>query len=187
MRSAPYIHHSPEQLLRKRYVSAQQPGRALTPDEISHVVRLRMEVLDTLNEWINQGGGAQDAIDDGALYEAILTFLTQPTERKLSESSPESESGASQATKALEASRTALLACFRSQTLRPVPRTPPTPEPTNDGVAMQSYSSELPDIDQVDAEELVANLNAMASATFRNVTQEVSDWTLYYFSGHWLT
>ncbi|KAM5530203.1 hypothetical protein V8D89_016139 [Ganoderma adspersum] len=160
------------ELLRKRYVGAQQPGRALTPEEISHVVRLRLEVLDTLNEWINQGGGAQDALDDGALYEAILAFLIQPTEWRLSESAPESEASTSQATKALEASRTTLLASFRSQTLRPIPRTPATVELTNDNVAIQSYTSELPDIDQVDPEELVNNLNAMASATFRNVTQE---------------
>ncbi|PIL33764.1 transporter [Ganoderma sinense ZZ0214-1] len=160
------------ELLRKRYVGAQQPGRALTPDEISHVLRLRLEVLDTLNEWINLGGGAQDALDDGALYEAILAFLTQPTEWRLSGPAPEAEASASQAAKALEASRTALLTCFRSQTLRPVPRTPAIPEPTNDGASIQSYTSELPDLDQVGAEELVNNLNAMASATFRNVTQE---------------
>ena len=150
-------------------------------------MRLRLEVLDTLNEWINQGGGAQDALDDGALYEAILAFLTQPAERKLLESAPESGSSAGQATRALEASRTALLASFRSQTLRPIPRAPPTPELTNDGVAIQSYSSELPDIDQVAAEELVNNLNAMASATFRNVAQEVSGGILYCFSAHELT
>ena len=147
-------------------------------------MRLRLEVLDTLNEWINQGGGAQDALDDGALYEAILAFLIQPTEWRLSESAPESEASISQATKALEASRTALLASFRSQTLRPIPRTPATAEPTNDNVAVQSYASELPDIDQVDAEELSNNLNAMASATFRNVTQEVSDETLFCSSVH---
>lgn len=147
-------------------------------------MRLRLEVLDTLNEWINQGGGAQDALDDGALYEAILAFLIQPTEWRLSESAPESEASISQATKALEASRTALLASFRSQTLRPIPRTPATAELTNDNVAIQSYASELPDIDQVDAEELVNNLNAMASATFRNVTQEVSDETLFCSSVH---
>ncbi|KAI1790396.1 hypothetical protein LXA43DRAFT_891223 [Ganoderma leucocontextum] len=160
------------ELLRKRYVGAQQPGRTLTPDEISHVVRLRLEVLDTLNQWINQGGGAQDALDDGALYEAILTFLTQPTEQRLLKSAPEPESGASQAMTALEASRTALLASFRSQTLRPVPRTTTAPEQTDDNVPIQSYSTELPDIDHVDPEELVTNLNAMTSATFRNVTQE---------------
>lgn len=150
-------------------------------------MRLRLEVLDTLNEWINQGGGAQDALDDGALYEAILAFLIQPTEWRLSESVPESEASTSQATKALEASRTALLACFRSQTLRPIPRTPAIAEPTNDNVAIQSYASELPDIDQVNAEELVNNLNAMASATFRNVTQEVSYETLFCSSVHRLT
>ncbi|TBU46639.1 hypothetical protein BD309DRAFT_888031 [Dichomitus squalens] len=159
------------ELLRKRYVGVQQAGRALTLDESPHVVRLRLEVLDTLSEWITQGGGAQDALDDGALYEALLSFLTQPAEQKLSESASQSEA-ACQALRALETSRTALLVSFRSQTLRPTPRASAAPDQPNDGVAAQSYSSELPDIDQLDAEELVNNLNAMASATFRNVTQE---------------
>ena len=153
----------------------------MTPDEISHVVRLRLEVLDTLSEWITQGGGAQDVLDDGALYEALLSFLNQPSEQKLLQSASQSED-AIQAVKALETSRTALLVSFRSQTLRPIPRASTASDQTKDEVATQSYSSDLPDIDQLDAEELVNVLNAMASATFRNVTQEVSSLNAVYVS-----
>ena len=175
------------QLLRKRYAGAHQPGRELTPDEISHVVRLRLEVFDTLSEWILQGGGAQDALDDGGLYEAFLSFLTQPTEQKLLEVGSNPESDAGQSLRQLDQSRKSLLATFRSQTMRPSPRSLPAPDAANDGMASASYSSELPDIDQLDPEELVNNLNLMASATFRNVTQEVRAQTFSHLSRQQLT
>ncbi|KAI0700969.1 hypothetical protein C8T65DRAFT_656956 [Cerioporus squamosus] len=160
------------ELLRKRYVGAHQPGSTLTPEEISHVVRLRLEVLETLGEWITQGGGAQDALDDAALYEALLRFLTQPTEQKLLETISEPESDAGQALRALEVTRKTLLMSFRSQTMRPIPRPASAPEPVNDALSAGNYSIELPDFDHLDPEELVNNLNSMASATFRNMTQE---------------
>ncbi|TFK85784.1 hypothetical protein K466DRAFT_664258 [Polyporus arcularius HHB13444] len=160
------------QLLRKRYVGAHQPGHSLTPDEVSHVVRLRLEVLETLGEWITQGGGAQDALDDATLYEALLAFLTQPTEQKLLESIPDQESDAGQALRALEVTRKTLLVSFRSQTMRPIPRSASAPEPVNDTLSAGNHTIELPDIDHLDPEELVNTLNSMASATFRNMTQE---------------
>ena len=136
-------------------------------------MRLRLEVFDTLNEWISQGGGAQDALDDGALYEAFMTFLTQPTERKLLEFVSDSDSEVTQALRQLDLARKSVLASFRSQTMRPTPRNQSAPETGADGMMAGSYSSELPDFDQLDPEELVNNLNLMASATFHNVTQEV--------------
>lgn len=136
-------------------------------------MRLRLEVLEALGEWITQGGGAQDALDDAALYEAFLTFLTQPTEQKLLESISEPESEAGQALRALEVTRKTLLMSFRSQTMRPIPRSAPAPEPATDALSAGNYAIELPDIDQFDPEELVNSLNSMASATFRNMTQEV--------------
>ena len=126
-----------------------------------------------MNEWITQGGGAQDALDDAALYDVFVSFLTQPTDQKLLEVAPDAASEAAQALRQLELSRKSLLATFRSQTMRPLPRSPPAPDAVNDGMVAASYSSELPDVDQLDPEELVNTLNLMASATFRNVTQEV--------------
>ncbi|KAH9935113.1 uncharacterized protein BXZ73DRAFT_89498 [Epithele typhae] len=147
------------ELMRKRYIGAYQPGRALTGDEVSHIVRLRLEVLDTMSEWITQGGGAQDSLDDGALYESFITFFSQPTEQKMLESVSEPESDASQALRTLEINAAG-------------PEKHAYTESANDGMAAGNYSSELPDIDQLEPEELVNNLNLMASATFRNVTQE---------------
>ncbi|EIW54075.1 uncharacterized protein TRAVEDRAFT_132023 [Trametes versicolor FP-101664 SS1] len=161
------------ELLRKRYVGAHQAGRPLTSDEISHTVRLRMEVLEIMGEWVAQGGGAQDALDDAGLYDAFLAFLTQPTEHKpLESAASDADSEVCQALKALDLARKTLHMSFLSQTLRPIPRTPAAPESTPDGLGAISYGSDLPDIDQLDAEELVNNLNSMASATLRNVTQE---------------
>ncbi|KAI0352013.1 hypothetical protein OH77DRAFT_829733 [Trametes cingulata] len=160
------------ELLKKRYVGAHQAGRTLTSDEVSRVVRLRLEVLETMSEWVIHGGGAQDALDDTGLYEAFLTFLTQPTEQKLLESASDPESDVSQALRALDLARKTLHMSFLSQTMRPIPRTAGSPEHATDGLGSISYGSDLPDIDQLDPEELVNNLNSMASATLRNVTQE---------------
>ncbi|KAI0669428.1 hypothetical protein C8Q78DRAFT_977573 [Trametes maxima] len=160
------------ELLRKRYVGAHQAGRSLTSDEIAHVVRLRLEVLETMSEWVTHGGGAQDALDDSGLYDALLTFLTQPTEQKLLESAPGPESDVSQALKALDLSRKTLHMSFLSQTMRPILRTAGAPDNASEEMGAVSYGADLPDIDQLDPEELVNNLNSMTSATLRNVTQE---------------
>ncbi|KAI0629663.1 hypothetical protein C8Q77DRAFT_1141583 [Trametes polyzona] len=161
------------ELLKKRYIGAHSAGRTLTPDEISHAVRLRLEVLETMGEWISQGGGAQDALDDAGLYDAFLAFLSQPTEQKLLESAgPEAESDVSQTLKALELARKTLHMSFLSQTMRPIPRTAGVSDSSTDEMGAVSYGTDLPDIDQLDPEELVNNLNSMASATLRNVTQE---------------
>ncbi|KAI0366782.1 hypothetical protein BV20DRAFT_971516 [Pilatotrama ljubarskyi] len=160
------------ELLKKRYVGAHQAGRTLTSEEISRIVRLRLEVLETMSEWVTHGGGAQDALDDTGLYEAFLTFLTQPTEQKLLESASDPESDVSQALRALDLARKTLHMSFLSQTMRPIPRNAGTSDNATDGLGSISYGSDLPDIDQLDPEELVNNLNSMTSATLRNVTQE---------------
>ncbi|KAH9851116.1 hypothetical protein C2E23DRAFT_886858 [Lenzites betulinus] len=161
------------ELLKKRYSGAHEAGRPLTSDEVSHIIRLRLEVLETMGEWLSTGGGAQDALDDVGLYEAFLAFLTQPTEQKLLQSAaPDAESDVSQALKALDLARKTLHMSFLSQTMRPIPRTAGAPDGMTEGLGTISYGTDLPDIDQLDPEELVNNLNSMASATLRNVTQE---------------
>lgn len=126
-----------------------------------------------MSEWLNQGGGAQDALDDPLLHESFLTFLTLPTEQKLLESVSAVDSSESQALKVLDDTRKTLHMTFLSQTMRPSPRATSPPESNLSGPGLRSYGSELPVIDEVDAEELVNNLNSMASAAFRNVNQEV--------------
>ena len=44
-------------------------------------MRLRLSVLEALGERLTVGGGAQDALDDAALYDAFLFFLTELTEQ----------------------------------------------------------------------------------------------------------
>ncbi|OBZ69986.1 hypothetical protein A0H81_10131 [Grifola frondosa] len=160
------------EFLRKRYVGAHLKGQSLTPEDIPRIVHTRSEVLETMSEWIMQGGGAQDILDDAMLFESFQTFLTLPTEQELLESIRDKDANVLQTLKALDDVRKNLHMSFVSQTMRPSPRPSSTPDAAVDGHGMRSRSSELPDIDQLDAEELVANLNAMASSAFRNVTQE---------------
>jgi hypothetical protein len=64
-----------------------------------------------------------------------------------------------------------LTTLFTSQTLRPsIPATPPQKKKTSSGVLV---FADMPDLDRMSPEDLVNDLNAMASAAFRNITEDV--------------
>lgn len=132
------------------------------------MLRVRSEVLEALYEWFVRGGGAQDALDDAQLYSSLETFLGHHTDHNLAH---EDNPAVRQATVVLEQIRQNLQRCFLSKTKRP---TQPLSDNLTSGGASRSFGSEPPDIDRLDAEELVNNLDSMASAAFQNVTQEVS-------------
>ncbi|KAH9922575.1 hypothetical protein B0H21DRAFT_826955 [Amylocystis lapponica] len=154
------------EFLRKRYLGVQlsQPPSAA---EVAHVVRIRSEVLETMNEWVIRGGGAQDALDDVQLYKSFESFLSHPTEHSLPQGD---KPNVRQAAALLDQIRHNLHRSFLCKSMRPYVQ--PVSESSPGTLGSRSFGSEPPDIDQIDAEELVNNLDAMASAAFRNVTQE---------------
>ena len=120
-----------------------------------------------MNEWVNRGGGAQDILDDAQLHTSFLSFLDSRAEHEL----PEVAEEARQQVSVLDQLRNTLRMTFFSQTLRPA-RT----DTLSDGAGVagnHNFGSDIPNIDELDAEQLVDNLDALASAALRNVSQEV--------------
>ncbi|KZT72385.1 hypothetical protein DAEQUDRAFT_664500 [Daedalea quercina L-15889] len=154
------------EFLRKRYNSARLLQTS-SPGEVNVVVRKRSEVLETLNEWVNRGGGAQDILDDGQLHTSFLSFLNSRAEHEL----PQPTEETCQQVSVLDQLRKTLHMSFLSQTLRPTCSDTLSDSATG-AIESLNFGSEIPNIDELDAEQLVDNLDAMTSAALRNVNQE---------------
>ena len=121
-----------------------------------------------MNEWVNRGGGAQDILDDAQLHTSFLSFLDSRAEHEL----PEATEEARQQIAVLDQLRNTLRMTFFTQTLRPA-RTDTLSDGASVVTGNHNFGSDVPNIDELDAEQLVDNLDAMASAALRNVSQEV--------------
>lgn len=162
-------------------MSTVSHNRTLPSEEAEQVLRARQAVVRTIAEWIHTGGGAQDALDDPELYAAIHAFLSGPTEQDFTltpstESLAESEES-HEAVKALartcDTERKTLLESFTAQTMRPTARQVPVRGVSNVTI-MHNFGTRVPNLEEMSAMDLVNNLDAMASAAFRSVNQEVS-------------
>jgi GTPase-activating protein BEM2 len=158
------------QLLRKRYINAHPNGQPPSTGEPPQVTRQRVEVLETIKEWLTRGGGCQDALDDSQLYDAISMFLKKSPQNPAVDDT-------SEAWVALNEARDALVALLYSSTMRPTPMwqsagASVTLTPAR-GTGERSFGKDPPDVDLVDAELLVGNLDAIAGAVFGGVSEEV--------------
>lgn len=149
------------------------------PEEIATVVRTRTEVLETMKRWILEGGGAQDALDDPQLHSSFISFLRHPTDHEPPDAVA-SDQNVQNGFRTINDSRTEVYASFTAQTMRPTVRA--VPDQVTESSTSASYNPDPPDIDHIEPEELVGNLDAMAAATFRNVTQEVRNVALPNFN-----
>ncbi|PCH35674.1 hypothetical protein WOLCODRAFT_28060 [Wolfiporia cocos MD-104 SS10] len=156
--------------LRKRFTNARITSSS-SSSEINQVVRKRSEVLETMNEWINRGGGAQDALDDTQLYKAFESFFAQSAEHDILQHISEDDVNAHQALAILDQIKKTLQLSFITQTRRPS-RSPSLPYSSSDAIGVRSFGSDPPDIDKLEAEDLVNNVNSMASAALRNVNKD---------------
>ena len=160
------------QLLRKRYVSASNVNLT-SPASLVHVARVRGEVIDVLNEWLRNGGGSQDLLDDSALYLAVKSFLENPSDHVMPESQYKGDAEVIESWEGLKGRMSSFSTLFTSQTLRPsIPKTPAQKHKTSSsGVVI---FADLPDFDRMTPDQLVNDLNVMASAAYRNITEDVS-------------
>lgn len=119
------------------------------------------------------GGGSQDLLDDNALYLAIRSFLESSADHTMPESQYKGDAEVTESWAGLKSRISNLTTLFTSQTLRPsIPATPPQDKrKTSSGILV---FADLPDLDRMTPEHLVNVLNAMASAAFRNITEDVS-------------
>lgn len=118
-------------------------------------------------------------LDDVQLFNAIRSFLDNPTDHSVHGTINFQAPAVQQAWNSLQHVRSSLFRSFVAQTMRPPPTRsgPPGPpsSPSVNGTRMRNLSSrEPPDIDRIDVEDFVDNLDSMASAAFSNVTEEVS-------------
>lgn len=148
------------------------PSGSSSEEDYLKVIHTRLAVIRVLGEWVHIGGGAQDALDDLELHSAITTFLSQQEEH----AHPPQETDPEvliKLRKDLETGRLSLLETFSAQTMRPQ-----TKHISVRGSVSTSqnfnFGTRPPRLDELTPEELVNNLDAMASAAFRNVVQEVS-------------
>ncbi|KAI0036125.1 hypothetical protein K488DRAFT_41770 [Vararia minispora EC-137] len=158
------------ELLRKRHVSAV-PATPLADDLVT-IANKRTEILEVLRAWL-QNGGAQDALNDGALFAAFNAFVRPgPDHAPPQPSSPDmSKQPVSEAWAALAACRAALERAFREQTRRPADRTVCVVD-----VDVEQTEDEgpvdVPSLDNISPKELVDRIDAMALAAMRNVSEE---------------
>lgn len=156
-------------------MAAQIKSQSLAPGELASVIRARSEVLETISRWIHDGGGAQDALDDPQLHSAMLSFFRHPTDHAAPVVAAADLSSVQHGFSLVNENLKAVFASFSAQTMRPIVRTISVYEAAADGSSAASNAGpEPPDIDQLSPEALVNNLDSMAAAAFRNVTQEVS-------------
>ena len=122
---------------------------------------------------MRSGGGSQDILDDSALYLAIKSFLESPPDHAMPESQHGGDAEVIKSWASLKDRINTLSNLFPSQTLRPsIPKAPALDHKTSpSGVVI---FADLPDPDRMTPEELVNELNNMAAAAIRNITEEVS-------------
>ncbi|KAK0471613.1 rho GTPase activating protein 22 [Armillaria novae-zelandiae] len=164
------------ELLRKMYIKAQPRSSPPRLSEYLSKANVRAEVLETMLEWVTGGGGAQDILDDPQLLQSLQSFLKSPDDHVFRVPADlEREPSLKQSMSSLREMRQSLRRNFRSQSMRPSSRTSSSSAiiPSPNIVRLRNMSArESPDIDRVNAEELVEILDGMACATFSNVTEE---------------
>jgi hypothetical protein len=160
------------QLLRKIYISPP-PGSSATPTDLYHLAKKRTEVLVTIKEWLTIGGGAQDALDDPQLFNAIQAFFESSSEPAMVSEFPPVQ----HAFETFSEAKRSLQSVFALQMKRPtIPHglQAQRGQRVKKSTRAKNVITRLPpDLDCMDPEEFVDNLDGMASAAFSNVTEEV--------------
>lgn len=135
-------------------------GAKTEEDELLPLIRTRLAVLSVLREWIRDGGGAQDVLDDAQLHDVLKSFVFSGVDHHLP-SPPEAEEDDVQAGQdKLVSSLEGFKRTFEAQIRRPTMRH----ESSRTSLQGTNLGRDLPDIDSLTSEELVVHLDAMAAA-----------------------
>lgn len=126
-----------------------------------------------IKDWVTSGGGAQDCLDNIQLFEAVQSFLESPLDRSSFDPLGTEENDVSQTWDALDSARQMTFTAFKAHTRRPPSVFLANARPLNPSTRARSFGNQPPDLDEISAEELVENLNAMGCAAFSNISEEV--------------
>ncbi|KAF8589464.1 hypothetical protein K439DRAFT_1383314 [Ramaria rubella] len=130
--------------------------------------KIRLEIFSVLHDWIDRGCGAQDALGDPELFDAMNRFLMISATANIPDGINVDDSSA---WAELESARYNTQLLFRNQTRRP--RLFKSFRQDSMTVSSErSFGSEPPSIDGIDPEAFVDNMNALTVAAMRSVTQE---------------
>ncbi|KDQ28454.1 hypothetical protein PLEOSDRAFT_1077284 [Pleurotus ostreatus PC15] len=156
------------ELLRKLYISFQPQTHEAKDYFVP--MRKRSEVIQTLSEWITNGGGAQDILDDPQLFNSMKSFLESEIDHAMNGITECDDVDVVNSWSILLEERTSLGRAFHLQSMRPKAL---SPQPRGSAARMRNISSrDAPNLDQVTAEELVEDIDGMAFAAFSTVTDE---------------
>lgn len=173
------------------YITAQPSGSSPSVTDYLDVLASRTRVLELISDWLTAGGGAQDVLDDPQLYTALRNFLNTTADHVLFKTENFEEPDVAAAWVGLIDTKAALHGVFDAQTQRPTIQKSQQVGSARRGSASTVAGAlgatgatggrargasirEPPDLDGMDAEDLVDNIDGMARAVLSNVTEEVS-------------
>jgi hypothetical protein len=141
---------------------------SLQKDEVN-ITRAQIAVLQVMQEWVRNGGGSLDIINNAELRTTVSAFLTSCNESPVSQSSDPVVFQLAQTHKTLLAS---FQQTFLTETRRPsLDAGVPVPSRSNSSNA--STQVVVPNPDAVTAQDLVTWLETSAQAAFSSILEEV--------------
>ena len=159
--------------MKKLFLSKTLGRDSISTGDFIGIVASRMDVINTMREWIHNGGGVQDALDDLELYKSLAAFLSQPPEHLIPESAQGQNDEVKHFLTNLNDARAELHQSFILHIRRPQMQMIPLRGQSIRGEGGK-VDSQPPDLTKISPEALVQNIDALASTFFRSVTQEVS-------------
>jgi hypothetical protein len=153
------------QLLRKEYLGTSLS--TLPPEEQTKLLRSHIAVLDVMQAWIKNGGGAMDIINSSDLRTTVNSFLTSCSQM------PSSASQDPVVVQLVQAQASALLSLHRTflnETRRPSILDAGAPVPLGHDPSVPVV---VPNVDSVTAQDIVSWLDTSAQAAFGSILEEV--------------
>jgi GTPase-activating protein BEM2 len=141
-------------------------------DAVANSTVRRTEIIEVLLNWL-QNGGAQDILNDGSLFQAVQSFIKSTADYDTPERTASTNDESGEENTKLQKRLKAFTTMFRSQTFRPTDRSVGVIDVvfnmSENGVSKVTP----PNLDSVDAEDLVNKIDAMALVAMRNISEEV--------------
>jgi len=146
------------------------PSAAPSNHDHTDDANLRLSILTVLSDWITQGGGAQDLLDNADICRELRHFLHNDEKHAVPEGISK-ESPDRPAWEEVQDLRKSSVMLFERLIRRPSLSALIVHEP---GPSERVYGPHPPDIDDVDVEDLIGCLDAIGATAFRYVQPEVS-------------